>query len=152
MSNSADRKTRSHTIWDATIVWKPQTPIQKIFPIANSRLEPFLGVGFFGLGVILMGLICAHLLSLSPFKIYSSSENPLSLSTVITITTVLAGIYLYLERPEAEKHYSHEHRELVNLGLGLTLFTVFTLSSAYSMLPAINSCLLYTSPSPRDRG
>lgn len=94
-----------------------------------------------------MGLICAHLLSLSPFKIYSSSENPLSLSTVITITTVLAGIYLYLERPEAEKHYSHEHRELVNLGLGLTLFTVFTLSSAYSMLPAINSSRCAEDPS-----
>lgn len=147
MSNSADRKIRPHTFWNKTIVWGRQTPIQKIFPIANSRLEPFLGVGIFGLAVILVGLICAHFLSLSPLKIYSSSENPLNLSTVITTTTVLAGIYLYLERPEAEKHYSQEHRELVNLGLGLTLFTVFALSSAYSMLPAINSSRCAEGPS-----
>ena len=148
MSNSADRQTRPHTFWNKTIVWDRQTPIQKLFPITNSRLQSFLGVSIFGLAIIiLVGLICAHFLSLSPLKIYSSSENPLSLSTVITTTTVLAGIYLYLERPEAEKHYSQEHRELVNIGLGLTLLTVFALSSAYSMLPAINSSHCAEDPS-----
>ena len=147
MSNSADRKTRPHTFWNKTIVWDRQKPIPKSFPITNSRLKSFLGVSILGLAVILLGLICAHFLSLSPLKIYSSSENPLSLSTVITTTTVLAGIYLYLERPESEKHYSQEDRELVNLGLGLTLLTVFVLSSAYSMLPAINSSHCAEDPS-----
>lgn len=138
MTTSADCKTQPQTLWNKTIVWDPRTPIKKIFPFTDPKLEPYWRVGFSGLSVVLVGYISAHLLSFSPSKTYSSSENPLSLSTVITSTTILAGVYLYLERSEAEKHYSRRHRELVETGAFLLLFIMFALSAAYTVLPAIN--------------
>lgn len=138
MTTSADCKPQPQTLWNQTIVWGPRTPIKKVFPLAEPKLELYWRLGVSGLSVVLVGYIFAHLLSLSPSKIDSSSENPLSLSTVITSTTVLAGIYLYLERPEAEKHYRRRHRELVGVGSFLLLFIMFALSAAYTLLPAIN--------------
>lgn len=138
MTKSADCNTRPQTFWDKIIVWEPRTPIRKIFPFTEIKTELYFSVGFSGLLVVLVGFMFAQFLSFSPSKIYSTSENPLSLATVITSTTVLAGVYLYLERPEAEKHYSRRHRELVETGSFFLLFIIFTLSAAYTILPAIN--------------
>lgn len=87
--------------------------------------------------IVLAGYMTAVLLSLSPLKTYSSGSNPLSLSTVLTITTLVAGLCLYFEKADAEHTYSRKNRELITTGSFFGLFTVFVLSAAYIVLPAI---------------
>ncbi len=138
MNNFEGAETSPRTFWNKAIVWDKHTSHKKFFPYSGPKSTALLFFGVPALAVIIAGYITGLLFSLSPIKIYSSDPNPLNLATVLTTTTVVAGIFLYSETSEAEKRYSRKNREILSLGSFFVLFLVFDLSAAYTIIPAIN--------------
>ena len=71
-------------------------------------------------------------------------DDMLSLSTVQACTRIYVYVYIYI--------YIHLHVEQVAIYLGeiVACINVLTALTPYWEMHSANSCLLYTSPSPRD--
>lgn len=101
---------------------------------SNSCVVSILGVT---ICLLMLAYIEVMIFSFLPTTVYRTSDNPLGITTMLTVISFIAAINLYLEGFQTGALYSYKERQILETISVISFITLVSLSVAYEIFLAV---------------